>query len=61
MIIYKQRQEEQRGYNMEELQTPELTILGVGKSEFFNQLKLKIQDHGVVALLYTSPTSQITP
>jgi hypothetical protein len=46
---------------MEELQVPDLAIWVVRKSRFFHQLKLKIQDHGVLSLVYTSPMSRRTP
>ena len=46
---------------MEELHAPDLAIWGVGKSEFLHFLKMNIQDHGVVALVHTSPTSPRIP
>jgi hypothetical protein len=61
MIMDKQRQGEQKGHDMEELQASDLAIWGVEKLIFFHQLKMEIQDHGVIALVHTSPTSQRTP
>ena len=46
---------------MEELQAPDLAIWGVGKSEIFHFRKMKIQNHGCVSLVHTSPTSPRTP
>jgi hypothetical protein len=56
----KGSQGEQRGHNMEELQ-PLDSYLQVGKSGFFHNHKIQIQDHGDVALVHTSSTSQRTP
>jgi hypothetical protein len=55
----KGMQGEQRGHNMEEMQ-PRDNHLEVGKSDFFHNHKIQIQDHSVVVLVHTSSTSQRT-
>jgi hypothetical protein len=43
---------------MEELQPPDLAIWRLEKVIFFHNHKIQIQDHGVIALVHTSSTSE---
>jgi hypothetical protein len=46
---------------MQELHAPRLSHLKGGKVTLSRHKIIKIQDHGVVALVHTNPTRQRTP